>query len=166
MNRFGQCQVSLILATLAIVAGVGIADDKARTMRRTAISNTRLEAYLVDEAGVIKFHKKAEYPETLWNLRFEKGHVAIAKKASGGEDGPFLGIDIKTKQLALFDKAGVTTNWQLKAVRPAEISPPRPFEALLYMKIGTEELRLSSDEDGHPIVGGKADVLSFLVEGA
>jgi len=155
--------LSLVTCVLAIIAlsASQAADKKLQTMDVTGISSDR-HGFLVQVGGKMSFRAKVA-PETVWNLRFTKDGVIIAK--AGRKKEPLLGIDPKTKQLALFDEPGMTTTWQVTSAEAFEIRPPRPFKGLLSMRVGDEDLRLSSDENGTPILGGKADVLLFLRDG-
>lgn len=153
----------LCYGSLAALVHSASCDDRVPSMPHAAISNKQVGGYLVDTTGAIKFRKELGYPETLWNLKFAKGGLIIARNA-GGKDGKLLGVDPNTKRLTYFDEPGETTTWKFNLVRPAEIRPPRPFEAILFMEIGDEELRLSADDDGIPIMGAKGHILSFLME--
>lgn len=111
--------------------------------------------------GEIKFRKGMRGKRTKWSVESGKDGYRILTT----DRGKLLGIDVKKKQLALFDKAGPQTTWLFKSAGAELKTRDDDFEVIIYMKVGEEELRLSSDDEGTPILGGKADILHFYIDG-
>lgn len=160
MNR-KRTLFGFVLAWFVLTAFLDIrADDKPVAMK-TAFIRTIAGQFLVLDEGETKFRDAKPRERTAWNIGFRKEGVWIIHAKSG----KVLGIDPKKRLLALFDDPGPTTIWQLKPAGANAIAPPREFEALLFMKLEDEELRVSTDEMGKPILGGKATILLFYRDG-
>lgn len=138
-----------------------MADDSAATMNYAYIRG-KDGLFLTVADGAIVFKVVRPGDRTTWNIGVTEKGCRIVDTSSR----KYLGIDTKKKNvLAWFDKPDASTLWQLKPVNTQEIRPPKAFKALLIMKIDGDELRLSSDDDGKPILGGKADILKFYIDG-
>lgn len=161
MNRDSNAYLGLSFGILCVVISPAPADDEVRALDGATIFNTQRGGYLVIREGKPRFQTRDL--STTWDLEITKDAVSIARRM--GKKGVWLGVDSKSKELVLFDEPSATTNWRYKVSGDYQIKPPFGFRAILFMKVGDEELRLSSDDTGMPILGGKADILSFKREG-
>jgi len=153
--RSNQAIVSgLTVLLMAMNTSRSGADDKVPVMKNAYVQASGV-GFLVLVDGEITFQKRLA-PGTLWNVGFRKDGFWIVN----AKTGKLLGIDAKKKELVLFDEPGPTTTWQFKSTG---VDPKLndAFKVLLFMKVGDEELCVSADDLGNPILGGKAALLLF-----
>lgn len=159
MNYLGTL-FAIYSTVLALVAIPAKADDARRVHEFVEIWNGRTT--LTENNGAIMFFAQPVPPT--WNLTFNGG-LSITKIVGSGDGRSLLGVDPKTKKVAMFKKLGESTTWQFKSATDEKIPRKIPFQGTIYMKLGDEVLWLSSDAEGHPILGKKADTLTFRIDG-
>lgn len=161
LNKAPTLLYCFVLATWPIVVSLAACDAGEDEVLDYAFISNSGHGHLTSFGGKLKFHKGGPRGRSLWVISVREDGLRIEEKTTR----KLLGIDPATKDLVLLDKSSRGTAWQAVSANEKIIKPGRTFDALIHMKVGDQDLRLSSDAEGKPVLGGKADILSFYIDG-